>query len=441
MPNRNALDRKPVTQQPEDIHLGETGLLHKLIRRRKLDGVFLFITSQCNSKCRTCFYHERVNGKDDLTFDQMRKLSETAPKFDKLWLSGGEPFLREELVEIIKLFHDNNGVKVINLPTNGLLTDRIERLTGRLLEECPKLTIHLNFSLDGLGRMHDSVRGIPGNFTKTIASMERIKRAYGGHPRLLVNVATVVTPDAIGQMTELGAYLLKKDMVATHFFEVARGNTRDPKIKNLTDDQIRDLRARILPLLDAQAESLFKKFSGLKKKIARLFFIGFIRFVNELQDANHAGPSDWGMPCTAGETTIVIDANGDFRSCEMRPPIGNLRDYDYNLNAALFSAAMRREIAEIGGGARANCWCTHGCWIMSSIKFSPRALLVRIPAAYRNAMKQLGAGTPYRIPDIDIDAIENYAGAAKKSARPAAAKPARKPAAKPARKPAPRKKG
>jgi hypothetical protein len=67
---------------------------------------------------------------------------------------------------------------------------------------------------------------------------------------------------------------------------------------------------------------------------------------------------------------------------------------------------MKHEIWEIGGGSRANCWCTHGCWIMSSLKFSPRALLFRIPAAYRRFKKQSDPG--FRMPEIDISGIEQY---------------------------------
>lgn len=70
----------------------ESQWMQEIIRRKKLESVFLFITSQCNSKCRTCFYHDKLNSKDDLTVEQIKRISETSPKFDKLWLSGGNPF-------------------------------------------------------------------------------------------------------------------------------------------------------------------------------------------------------------------------------------------------------------------------------------------------------------------------------------------------------------
>ena len=398
-------NRQPDIQN-EDIHQGEPGLLHKLMRKKALEGFFLFVTSRCNSNCRTCFYHNELNSNQDMTFDEIKKMSETSPNFDKLWLSGGEPFLREDLVEIITLFYNNNNARVINLPTNGLLTKKIDVGVGRLLKECPELSIHLNFSLDGIGKTHDEIRGVPGNFKKTIASMELIKKKYGDNPKLLQNVATVVTPEALDEVFDLGVYLLQKDLISTQFFEVVRGDPKDPTTKNLTEEQLAGLRKKVYPLIEEQANRLFKNFKGTKRKLAKTYFMGFVRFINNLQDQNYFGPSHWGMSCTAGKTTIVIDHNGAFRSCEVRPAIGKMQDFDFNINKALHSEVMKKEIEEIGGGDKANCWCTHGCWLMSSLKFNPRALLVRIPWAYYKSKKD--RVKDFVLPEIDIETIENY---------------------------------
>jgi MoaA/NifB/PqqE/SkfB family radical SAM enzyme len=341
-----------------------------------------------------------------MSFEEIKTMSETSPKFDKLWLSGGEPFLREELVDIIKLFYDNNNSRVINLPTNGLLPKKIDEGIGRLLKECPELSIHLNFSIDGLGETHDKIRGVRGNFKKTIASMELIKQKYGDNPKLLQNVATVVTPEALDEMFDLGVYLLKKDLISTQFFEVVRGDPKDPATKGLSKEQIDSFRKKVFPLIEEQADRLFKDFGGAKKKLAKTYFLGFVRFVNSLQDDNYFGPKHWGMSCTAGKTTIVVDHNGSFRSCEIRPPVGKMQDYDFNVTKALYSEAMKQEIEEIGGGSKANCWCTHGCWLMSSLKFNPRALLFRIPWAYYKSKPDRIQN--FELPDIDIEAIESY---------------------------------
>ncbi|MGE0405236.1 MAG: radical SAM protein [Candidatus Korobacteraceae bacterium] len=161
----------------------------------QLESVFLFVTSACNSKCRTCFYWDELNQGRDLTMPQLRQISRTAPQFHKLWISGGEPFLRKELAEILALFYHNNGVRHINLPTNGLLPERMESVLDEVLASCPDLEIDLNFSLDGLANTHDVLRGVPNNFHKTIETMNLAAERWSGVRRLRRNVVSCVTRD------------------------------------------------------------------------------------------------------------------------------------------------------------------------------------------------------------------------------------------------------
>lgn len=392
------------TTSERDFQLGEDGFFRKVVRRRKLESVFLFATVNCNSKCRTCFYAKETHPGEDLTFAQIRRVSESAPRFDKLWLSGGEPLMRDDLVEVVQLFYRNNGIKTVNFPTNGLLAERIETEVKRLADSCPRLAIHLNFSLDGLGEVHDRIRGVPGGFDKTIAALERSMRAFAGHPRIIQNVASVVTAENIDQLYDLGLYLLKRFNLATHVFEAVRGESRDPMLARANRAQLEALHDRVLPLYYAMADRLFANLPRGARDLAKLSFIGVTLELQRIQRANLDGPSPWGMDCTAGETTLVIDHDGGFRACELRPRLGNLRDYHFDLAAAFRSPAMRDEVHAIGGGARANCWCTHTCWTLSSAKFSPLKIVFQVP---RNYLMAEWRGYPKLDPAyIDLAAIE-----------------------------------
>ena len=97
------------------------------------------------------------------------------PQFSDLWLSGGEPMLRRELTDIIHLFHTQNGVRWVNLPTNGLLPERTAEWVARICEENPELQLDLNVAMDGLHEMQDSIRAVPGNFAKTLETIEAIQ--------------------------------------------------------------------------------------------------------------------------------------------------------------------------------------------------------------------------------------------------------------------------
>src|ERR1700694_5493586 len=108
-------------------------LLRSTKREKRLGTVILFVTSRCNSFCRTCFYHEELNQPGDLTFAQIEKVSRTMPAITDLWLSGGEPTLRRDLSEIIDMFVTRNGVKRVIIPTNALIKTRVHEVVDRAL--------------------------------------------------------------------------------------------------------------------------------------------------------------------------------------------------------------------------------------------------------------------------------------------------------------------
>lgn len=85
------------------------------------------------------------------------------------------------------------------------------------------------------------------------------------------------------------------------------------------------------------------------------------------------------MSCTAGLTSAVIDYNGDFRICELRQPIANLRDYDMDFGALWNSEARVREYFQQRSD---KCFCTHICFIYNSMKNTKREMLLDIPKSY-----------------------------------------------------------
>jgi hypothetical protein len=136
------------------------------------------------------------------------------------------------------------------------------------------------------------------------------------------------------------------------------------------------LHGELAPLHRRYAHKLFGHLPVGVRHIAEVYYLGNLRFHSDLHERCLEAPAPWPMRCTAGETTLVVDHNGDFRACELRGVLGNLREFGFDVRAALASAAMREETAAIPA---ANCWCTHSCFIQDSSKFAPAAQLWRIP--------------------------------------------------------------
>lgn len=363
-----------------------------VFRPKRLDSVFLFVTSNCNSLCRTCFYWDELNKGRDLTFEQLQRLSETAPGFHKLWISGGEPFLRKDLAEVIELFYRNNGMRHVNLPTNGLLPAKVESVVTQLLERCPELVVDLNFSLDGLANTHDAIRGVPNNFEKTLSTIHHAEALWEGERRVRRNVVSCITAENYRELVELGLKMLAETKSDGHYFEIVRGNPMDLALKKIPLDDLEALHRRLMSFHDRYADKLFAHVKQPARAIAKAYYLGNIKLHFDIHQRNHYSNRAWPMKCTAGETTIVIDHDGHFRSCEMRPKLARLQDFDFDLSAAMNSEEMKQEIAAIPG---AKCWCTHACFVHTSSKFSPKVLLFTIPWAYlRHRWDRLPEITP-----------------------------------------------
>jgi Fe-coproporphyrin III synthase len=369
-----------------------------VFRPKRLESLFLFVTSTCNSLCRTCFYWDELNQGHDLTFEQLERLSRTAPQFHKLWISGGEPFLRKDLAEVVELFYVNNGVRHVNLPTNGLLPKKLDEVITHLLQRCPELTIDLNFSLDGLANTHDAIRGVPNNFTRTIATMEMASQKWNGVRRLRRNVVSCVTSENYRELVALGLKLARESNIDGHYCEIIRGDPMDANLSRIPREELIGLHRALLRLHEGYADKLFAHLEWPARSLARIYYLGHLKFHFQLHEQNHYSSKAWPMPCTAGQTTMVIDHDGSFRSCELRSKLGRVQDFDFDFTAALHSPAMKQDIAAIPG---AKCWCTHSCWIHTSARFSPKVLLFHIPWAYFKHRWE-------RLPEMELADLERF---------------------------------
>ena len=72
-------------------------------------------------------------------------------------------------------------------------------------------------------------------------------------------------------------------------------------------------------------------------------------------------------PCLAGSVSGVLNPEGAVSLCEVQWEIGNIRDFGYSFRRAWFSPKAREMRARV---AARECWCTHSCFMSSSLPFS-----------------------------------------------------------------------
>ena len=350
-----------------------------LTRPKRLKLVIFFVTSVCNAKCRTCFYWEELNQRGDLTWDEIQTLSRTMPRFTDLWLSGGEPMLRKELTDIVHLFYVENGVRWVNLPTNGLLPARTAEWVERILVENPELRLDLNVALDGLYEMQDSIRAVPGNFAKTLQTLEGLQPCRRKYSNLRVNVNTVICAENFERVLEIAGFVREHSEVDGHYFNIIRGNAPDPGLKQVPVERLPALYKELQKVYRYYAPTILKRLDGIERALGEAWYQGTLALHNKIQLENIESPHPWPMPCTAGETSIVIDYNGDVRACELRGKLANLRGYDCDFRRFWETQTRQGELDSI---VRDQCWCTHVCFIHDSLRHSKKALFYDVPVAY-----------------------------------------------------------
>lgn len=133
----------------------------------------LAVTYRCNSRCTMCNIW-KLKDTPELELEQYKKLS---PTLCDINVSGGEPFLRQDIVELVKILHETCPKARIVISTNGYLTDLIKEKMREILKFVP--TIGVGVSIDGIGGMHDKIRGIPGGFNLATKTVKVLREEVG----------------------------------------------------------------------------------------------------------------------------------------------------------------------------------------------------------------------------------------------------------------------
>ncbi len=178
-----------VTSYSEDLWV------HGLGNDRVKPSFFNFsVTNACNARCVMCdiWKHpiDDANASTISRFFSNHFLSETKG----FGITGGEPFLRTDLAEIIVAakYHFKN-LKHIGITTNGFNSSRTNRLISEILHASSGTDLDITISLDGLGEIHDKSRGVTGVSRKTLLTLNSLADVKKNVSGLGLNVACTIT--------------------------------------------------------------------------------------------------------------------------------------------------------------------------------------------------------------------------------------------------------
>ncbi|VVC03747.1 Coenzyme PQQ synthesis protein E [Candidatus Bilamarchaeum dharawalense] len=282
------------------------------------------VSYDCNSKCKTCNIWKKH--AQDLTLEEYEKIFKKFGKVFWVTLSGGEPFLRKDLDQIALLLYKHCKPKIINIPTNGLLGPYIAKKAEEIARACPHSEIVLNLSLDGIGKQHDEIRGIPGNFQRSMQTYEALRKIKLRNFSL--GIHTVISKFNVNDIPEICDYVLDKLKPDSYISEVAEERV-----------ELDSIGTKITPTAQEYTKAvdyLSKKTSKTKTKGLSRFTLafrsGYYEFAKKVLSTKKQA-----IPCYAGVASAQISPEGDVWGCCVRAePLGNLRNADYDFRKIWF---------------------------------------------------------------------------------------------------------
>ena len=294
---------------------------------KKLNGTVI-VTYRCNARCTMCNrYKEPSRPEEELSIATIEKL----PPMYFTNITGGEPFIREDLKEVVRALYKKSDRIVIS--TNGFYTDRIVDLC----KEFPQIGIRI--SIEGLEQTNNEIRGLEDgyrrgyNTLKTLVDMGMKDVGFGmtvqdrnaGDLVALYNISDEMNMEFATASLHNSFYFVESNNIIHDRLAVAQN--------------FEDLINRLL------------QSSSPKKWFRAYFNHGLINYIFSQKRL---------LPCDMSFDTFFIDPYGDVMPCngtKEKQVMGNLNSQSWE---ELWSSPEAEEVR-----AKVRC-CDRNCWMIGS---------------------------------------------------------------------------
>ena len=295
---------------------------------KKLNGTVI-VTYRCNARCTMCNRYKAPSKPDEeISIETIKKL----PKMYFTNITGGEPFIREDLADIVRELYKKSDRIVIS--TNGFFTNRIIKLA----EEFPNVGIRI--SIEGLEETNNKIRGLDDGFNRGYSTLKKLVEM--NHPDVGFGM-TVQDTNA----KDLVALYQKSNELNMEFATASLHNSfYFVEAKNIIKDR---------PMVAKEFEKLINELLNSKspKKWFRAYFNhGLINYIYGQKRL---------LPCDMAFDTFFIDPYGDVMPCngtKDKEVMGNLNEQSWDeLWNSEQAEKVRNKVRH----------CDRQCWMIGSV--------------------------------------------------------------------------
>jgi MoaA/NifB/PqqE/SkfB family radical SAM enzyme len=293
-------------------------------------GCVAAVTYRCNARCTVCdIWKHDSRESEELEAGEYAWLPSSLRSIN---VSGGEPYLRDDLVEIVSVMQRACPRARVVISTNGLQPDRIEKMTARMED------VAVRVSIDAVGEKHDEIRGIPGGYDRAMDTVNRLK-AQGVKDLGLAATSSEKNPGELLRVKEVADDLgLAFIASAAHSSEIFFGEHDADR---------------------PRSEEAVEEISTIMRQWLRSWRWrdwGKAYYMRGLVDYVRGGPRR--LPCGAGVDHFYLDPFGDVYPCNISGVrMGNIRD-------GTFEQLQRTSAGEV---VPAVAGCEEQCWMVCTV--------------------------------------------------------------------------
>ena len=316
------------------------------------------LTYRCDSQCIMCNlwdYQKRISKeRKEITLDEIKHFveeSEHLKKIKTVVLSGGEPFLRKDLVEICGYFIKRFPNISLGILTNGVDTRTIIKTTKQILDRYRPKYLWLGSSLDGIGEVHDRIRAKKGAFSCLEKTIRACKKEG-----INITLTFTLTTHNFDQLIPAKRFAGNFGLEFYIQFAVPK-EMRERSVFNFTPTQLARIETDLNKIMQAELQDKDKNYQHLLQAlrddscqglVAKLYYLPhLVRY--------QRNPRRYFRKCIAGTRFAMLSPFGDLYFCPglKNGSIGNIREEKFD---NLWTSKKAENIREFIAHELCHCW-------------------------------------------------------------------------------------
>lgn len=306
------------------------------------------MTYECNSRCETCNIWQIHRKKEELSLEEIKKFAEKNNFFRWVRLTGGEPWLREDIVEIARAFKENSkDLYMMTMAVNSLVRNEKVIAGIRQILDMGIPQVSITVSLDGYRELHDKIRGIPGNYDRAIAMYRALSELRKEYPNLYHVFGYTMSKYNEGQF-EKTYQEVKKDIpeLKHNDFHINIAHSSSNYYHN---EEMKDIKpSKVYP---EEVKQIIK---------SREFELSTMHIIEDIylkKSIEYYETGKTPMDCKSLNASVFLDPYGFIYPCTMwYRQLANIREIDYDIRNMWEKDEVNNYRKDIKEKKCPNCW-------------------------------------------------------------------------------------